>query len=38
MDDIGGQVVKELNYQIGDTDFSSRSPRFKDLDPQPDLL
>jgi len=38
MDDIGGQVVKELKYQIGDTDFSGQLTEFKNLDPQPDFF
>ena len=38
MDDIGGEVVKELSYQIGDTDYSSQITEFQGLDPQPDLL
>jgi branched-chain amino acid transport system substrate-binding protein len=38
MDDIGGEVVKELSYQIGDTDFSSQITEFQGLNPQPDVL
>jgi branched-chain amino acid transport system substrate-binding protein len=37
MEDIGGQVVKELSYQIGDTDFSGQITDFQGLDPQPDV-
>jgi branched-chain amino acid transport system substrate-binding protein len=37
MDDIGGQVVKELSYQIGDTDFSGQITEFQGLNPQPDV-
>lgn len=38
MDDIGGEVVKELSYQIGDTDFSSQITEIQALDPQPSVL
>jgi branched-chain amino acid transport system substrate-binding protein len=38
MDDIGGEVVKELSYQIGDTDFSSQITEIQGLDPQPSVL
>jgi branched-chain amino acid transport system substrate-binding protein len=38
MDDIGGEVVKELSYQIGDTDFSGQITEFQGLDPQPDVF
>src|SRR5215217_1872624 len=37
-DDIKGQVVSELKYQIGDTDFSAQLTEFKNLNPQPDFL
>ncbi len=38
MEDIGGQVLSELTYSSGDTDFSSQLTEFKNLDPQPDFL
>ncbi len=38
MEDIGGQIVSELSYSMGDTDFSSQLTEFKNLDPQPDFL
>lgn len=38
MEDIGGQIVSELTYSMGDTDFSSQLTEFKNLDPQPDFL
>ena len=38
MDDIAGEVVKELSYQIGDTDFSSQITEIQALNPQPDVL
>jgi branched-chain amino acid transport system substrate-binding protein len=38
MDDIGGQIVSELTYSMGDTDFSAQLTQFKNLDPQPDFL
>jgi branched-chain amino acid transport system substrate-binding protein len=38
MEDIGGQIVSELTYTSGDTDFSSQMTQFKNLDPQPDFL
>jgi branched-chain amino acid transport system substrate-binding protein len=38
MDDIGGEIVSELRYSIGDTDFSGQLTEFKNLDPQPDFL
>jgi branched-chain amino acid transport system substrate-binding protein len=38
MDDIGGQIVSELTYTSGDTDFSSQLTQFKNLDPQPDII
>jgi len=37
-DEIQGQVVKELSYQIGDTDFSGQLTEIAALDPAPDLL
>jgi branched-chain amino acid transport system substrate-binding protein len=38
MDDIGGQVIKELTYKVGDTDFSSQVTEIKGLNPAPDVL
>lgn len=38
MEDIGGQIVSELTYASGDTDFSAQLTEFKNLDPQPDFL
>jgi branched-chain amino acid transport system substrate-binding protein len=38
MEDIAGEVVSELIYQSGDTDFSSQITEFQALDPQPDFL
>lgn len=38
MDDIGGKVVSEKKYQIGDTDFSGQLTEFKNLNPQPDFF
>jgi branched-chain amino acid transport system substrate-binding protein len=38
MEDIGGQIVSELAYSMGDTDFSAQLTEFKNLDPQPDFL
>ena len=38
MEDIGGEIVSELSYATGDTDFSSQLTEFKNLDPQPDFL
>ena len=38
MEDIGGQIVSELSYSMGDTDFSAQLTEFKNLDPQPDFL
>jgi branched-chain amino acid transport system substrate-binding protein len=38
MEDIGGQVVSELSYSMGDTDFSGQLTEFVNLDPQPDFL
>ncbi|MFM9106188.1 MAG: ABC transporter substrate-binding protein [Chloroflexota bacterium] len=36
-EDIGGQVVSRLAYNMGDTDFSAQLTEFKNLDPQPDF-
>ena len=38
MEDIGGQIVSEQTYSMGDTDFSAQLTDFKNLDPQPDFL
>src|SRR3954468_1724282 len=38
MEDIGGQIVSELSYSMGDTDFSAQLTEFKNLDPAPDFL
>jgi branched-chain amino acid transport system substrate-binding protein len=38
MDDIAGEVLKELTYQQLDTDFSSQITEFLAMDPQPDFL
>ena len=38
MEDIGGEIVSELSYSMGDTDFSAQLTEFKNLDPQPDFL
>jgi branched-chain amino acid transport system substrate-binding protein len=38
MEDIGGEVLSELTYASGDTDFSAQLTEFKNLDPQPDFL
>jgi branched-chain amino acid transport system substrate-binding protein len=38
MEDIGGQIVSEQTYSMGDTDFSAQLTEFKNLDPQPDFL
>ena len=38
MEDIGGEVVSELAYSMGDTDFSAQLTEFANLDPQPDFL
>ncbi|MCC7022917.1 MAG: ABC transporter substrate-binding protein [Thermomicrobiales bacterium] len=38
MEDLGGQIVSELTYTSGDTDFSSQMTQFKNLDPQPDFI
>lgn len=37
-EDIGGQIVNQRSYQMGDTDFSSQLTEFKNLNPQPDFL
>ena len=37
-EDIGGEIVKEVSYATGDTDFSSQLTELKNLDPQPDFL
>ena len=38
MEDIGGEIVSELSYSMGDTDFSAQLTEFINLDPQPDFL
>ena len=38
MEDIGGEIVSELSYSMGDTDFSAQLTEFENLDPQPDFL
>jgi branched-chain amino acid transport system substrate-binding protein len=38
MEDIGGEIVSELSYSSGDTDFSGQLTEFVNLDPQPDFL
>ena len=38
MEDIGGEIVSELSYSMGDTDFSAQLTEFVNLDPQPDFL
>ena len=38
MEDIGGQIVSELSYSMGDTDFSAQLTEFVNLDPQPDFI
>jgi branched-chain amino acid transport system substrate-binding protein len=38
MEDIGGEIVSELSYSSGDTDFSAQLTEFVNLDPQPDFL
>jgi branched-chain amino acid transport system substrate-binding protein len=38
MDDIGGEIVSELSYSMGDTDFSAQLTEFANLDPAPDFL
>jgi branched-chain amino acid transport system substrate-binding protein len=37
-DEIKGQVVKELSYKTGDTDFSSQLTEIKNLNPAPSVL
>lgn len=37
-DELKGMVVKELEYQTGDTDFSSQMTDIKNLDPAPDFV
>jgi len=37
-DEIQGEILRELTYQSGDTDFSAPLTEFKNLDPQPDFL
>ena len=37
-DEIHGEILRELTYQSGDTDFSAPLTEFKNLDPQPDFL
>ena len=37
-DEIQGEIVSELAYSMGDTDFSSPLTTFKNLNPQPDFL
>ena len=37
-DEIQGQVLSELSYQIGDTDFSSQLTEIKNLNPAPDVV
>lgn len=36
-EDIGGQIVSELTYSSGDTDFSAQMTEFANLDPQPEF-
>ena len=38
MDDLGGQVVKELSYKADDTDFSSQVTDIKSLNPAPAMI
>jgi branched-chain amino acid transport system substrate-binding protein len=38
MEDIGGEIVSELSYSMGDTDFSAQLTEFVNLDPKPDFL
>jgi branched-chain amino acid transport system substrate-binding protein len=38
MEDIGGQIVSELSYSMGDTDFSAQLTEFVNLNPQPDFI
>ncbi|MDP9368521.1 MAG: ABC transporter substrate-binding protein [Chloroflexota bacterium] len=37
-EDIGGQIVSELTYSMGDTDFSAQLTEFKNLNPAPAVL
>ena len=37
-DDIGGEIIAESTYSMGDTDFSGQLTDFANLDPQPDFL
>jgi len=37
-DEIQGEILSELNYAMGDTDFSAQLTEMKNLDPQPDFL
>ncbi len=37
-DEIQGEILSELNYAMGDTDFSAQLTELKNLDPQPDFL
>ena len=37
-DEIQGEIVSELTYKIGDTDFSAQLTEFKNLNPQPSFL
>ena len=37
-EDIGGQIVSELDFATGDTDFSGQLTEFANLDPAPDFL
>ena len=36
-DDIGGEILSELTFSFGDTDFSAQMTEFANLDPQPDF-
>lgn len=37
-DELQGQVLKELQYQTGDTDFSSQRTEIKNMNPAPDFI
>ncbi len=37
-EDIGGEIVAEVTYATGDTDFSAQLTELKNLNPQPDFL
>jgi branched-chain amino acid transport system substrate-binding protein len=37
-DDIGGQIIAEVTYATGDTDFSAQLTEIQNLDPQPQFL